>query len=129
MNRCVAAISLLVLGLMPCAPCAQQAGKVWRVGMLETLSMASNAANLDAFLKGMRDLGYVEGQNLVLDYRSAEGRADRFPNLAAEMVRGSVDVIVTRGTPATVAARAATARIPIVAAATSDMVSTGLAKS
>lgn len=129
MNRRDAAISLLVLGVVPCLSLAQQPGKVWRVGMLETLSMASNAANLDAFLQGMRDLGYVEGRNLVLDYRSADGRADRFPNLASEMVRGNVDVIVTRGTPATLAARAATARIPIVAAATSDMVSTGLAKS
>ena len=129
MNRRVVAISLLILGVLPCVSHAQQPSKVWRVGMLETLSMASNAANLDAFLQGMRDLGYVEGQNLVLDYRSAEGYAERFPNLANEMVRGNVDVIVTRGTPATTAARAATAQIPIVTAASSDMVSTGLAKS
>lgn len=129
MNRRDVAISLLVLGVVPRLSLAQQPGKVWRVGMLETLSMASNAANLNAFLQGMRDLGYVEGQNLVLDYRSAEGRAERFPNLATEMIRGNVDVIVTRGTPATRAARAATAQIPIVAAASSDMVSTGLARS
>jgi putative ABC transport system substrate-binding protein len=97
--------------------------------MLETLSMASNAANLNAFLNGMREHGYVEGQNLVLDYRSADGHADRFPKLATELVRGNVDIIVTRGTPATQAARAATAQIPIVTAASSDMGSTGLAKS
>src|SRR5512134_3611778 len=129
MNRRDVAISLLVLGVVPCISDAQQPGKVWRVGMLETLSMASNAANLNAFLQGMRELGYVEGQNLVLDYRSADGHADRLPNLATELVRGNVDLIVTRGTPATQAARAATARIPIVTTASSDMVSTGLAKS
>lgn len=129
MNRRDVAISLLVLGVVPCISVAQQPGKVWRVGMLETMPMAPNAANLNAFLKGMRELGYVEGQNLVLDYRSADGRADRFPNLATEMVRGKVDLIVTRGTPATQAARAATAQIPIVTAASSDMVLTGLAKS
>lgn len=129
MNRRDVAISLLVLGVVPCVSDAQQPGKVWRVGMLETLSVASNAANLNAFLKGMRELGYVEGQNLVLDYRSGDGHADRFPNLANQLVRGNVDLIVTRGTPATQAARAATAQIPIVTAASSDMVSTGLAKS
>jgi len=128
-RREVAFFSLLVLGVVPCISDAQQPGKVWRVGMLETLSMASNAANLNAFLKSMRELGYVEGQNLVLDYRSADGDADRFPKLATELIRGNVDVIVTRGTPATHAARAATAHIPIVTAASSDMVSTGLAKS
>jgi len=122
----LAAVALLVA---PFVAVAQQAGKVWRVGMLETLSMAPNAANLNAFLKGMRELGYVEGQNFILDYRSADGRADRFPNLATEMVRGKVDLIVTRGTPATQAARAATAQIPIVTAASSDMVLTGLARS
>ena len=118
-------------GLVLVAPALVRAqpGKVWRVGMLETMPMARNAANLNAFLKGMRELGYVEGQNLVLDYRSADGRADRFANLATEMVRSKVDLIVTRGTPATQAARAATAQIPIVTAASSDMVLTGLAKS
>jgi putative ABC transport system substrate-binding protein len=131
MNRRDVAISLLllVLGVVPCISVAQQPGKVWRVGMLETTSMAANAANLNAFLKGMQELGYVEGQNLVVDYRSADGRGDRFPNLATELVRANVDLIVTRGTPATQAARAATAQIPIVTAASSDMVRTGLARS
>jgi len=131
MNRRDAGISLLlvVLGAVPCTSVAQPPRKVWRVGMLETMSMAANAANLNAFLAGMQELGYVEGQNLVLDYRSADGRADRFPNLATELVRANVDVIVTRGTPATQAARAASVQIPIVTAASSDMVRTGLAKS
>src|SRR5437764_2804812 len=129
MNRRDVAISLLVLGVLPCISVAQQPGKVWRVGMLETMPMAPNAANLNAFLKAMRELGYVEGQNLLLDYRSADGRAERFPNLATEMVRGKVDLIVTRGTPATQAARAATAQIPVVTAASTDLVLTGLARS
>ena len=131
MNRREVAISLLllVLGVVPCLSVAQQPGKVWRVGMLETMSMAANAANLNAFLKGMQELGYVEGQNLVLDYRSADGRGDRFPNLATSWSAPTSDFIVTRGTPATQAARAATAQIPIVTAASSDIVRTGLAKS
>lgn len=131
MNRRDVAISLLllVLGVVPCISGAQQSGKVWRVGMLETTSMAANAANLNAFLRGMQELGYVEGKNFVLDYRSVDGRGDRFPNLATELVRANVDLIVTRGTPATQAARAATAQIPIVTAASSDLVRTGLAKS
>jgi len=129
MDRRDTILALLALGAAPLGSFAQQPGKVWRVGMLETTSMTPNAANLNAFLKGMQELGYVEGRNLVLDYRSADGRPDRFPNLATELVRGSVDLIVTRGTPATQAARAATAQIPIVTAASSDMVRTGLAKS
>ena len=129
MNRRDVAISLLVLGVVPHMSDAQQPGRVWRIGMLETQSMARNAANLNAFLNRMRELGYVEGRNLVLDYRSADGNADRFNELATELVRGNVDLIVTRGTPATLAARGATAQIPIVAAATSDMVGTGLAQS
>jgi putative ABC transport system substrate-binding protein len=128
MNWRDVAISLLALAVVPCTSVGQPV-KVWRVGMLETMSMTPNAANLDAFLKAMQELGYVEGRNFVLDYRSADGRADRFPNLATEMVRGKVDLIVTRGTPATQAARAATAQIPIVTAASTDMVLTGVAKS
>ena len=111
--------ALLALGLtsVPLAAVAQQAGKVWRIGMLETTSMALNAANLNAFLKGMQELGYVEGRNFVIDYRSAGGRADQFPELAAELIRGKVDLIVTRGTPATQAVRKLTQSIPVVTAA------------
>ena len=79
--------------------------------------MAANAANLGAFLKGMQELGYVEGRNFVLDYRSADGRAERFPDLVAELIRSKVDLIVTRGTPATLASKKATTTIPIVTAA------------
>lgn len=96
---------------------AQQMGKLYRIGILETIPMAQNAANLDALRKGLRDLGYVEGQNLAIEYRSADGRAERFPDLASELVGLKVDLIVTRGTPAAKAAKNATRAIPVVMAA------------
>ncbi len=120
MNRRDAVLTLLALGAAsgPLCSVAQQPSKVWRIGMLETRSMAPNAANLDAFVKGMQELGYVEGRNFVIDYRSADGRNDRFSDLAAELIRGKVDLIVTRGTPATQAAQKATTTIPVVTTAT-----------
>lgn len=96
---------------------AQQAGKVYRIGILETIPAAQNAANLDGLRKGLRKLGYVEGQNLVIEYRSAEGHAERFPDMASELLRLKVDVIVTRGTPAVQAAKKAAGAIPVVMAA------------
>ena len=106
-----------------------QPGKVWRIGMLDTTSAQLNAPNLDAFRRGLRQLGYVEGQNLAIDYRSADGRLDRIPELAAELVRRNVDIIVTRGTPSALAAKNATATIPIVMAAIGEPVETGLVAS
>jgi putative tryptophan/tyrosine transport system substrate-binding protein len=100
----------------PLAARAQQVGKVYRMGILETIPSARNAANLDALRKGLRDLGYVEGRNLVIEYRSADGRAERFPDLASELVRLKVDLIVTRGTPAAKAVKNATETIPVVMA-------------
>ena len=87
----------LIVAAAPLAAQAQQAGKVYRIGILEALPAARNAANLDALRKGLRDLGYVEGRNLVIEYRSADGRAERFPDLASELVRLKVDLIVTGG--------------------------------
>jgi putative tryptophan/tyrosine transport system substrate-binding protein len=98
----------------------QGADKVYRIGILEPIPAARNAANLDALRKGLRDLGYVEGRNLIIEYRSADGRADRFPELASELVRLKVDLIVARGTPATSAAKNATATIPVVMATMGD---------
>jgi len=71
---------------VPLAVDAQPTQKVYRVGMLESTSQAINAANLDAFRRGLRELGYVEEKNLVIDYRSADGRDERFPALATELV-------------------------------------------
>jgi putative ABC transport system substrate-binding protein len=104
----------------PLAARAQQVGKVYRVGILEAIPATQNAANLDALRKGLRDLGYVEGRNLVIEYRSADGRAERFPDLASELVGLKVDLIVTRGTPAAKAAKNATGTIPVVMAAMGD---------
>jgi putative ABC transport system substrate-binding protein len=100
----------------PSALRAQQAGKVYRIGILETIPAERNAANLDGLRKGLRNLGYVEGRNLFIEYRSADGRAERFPELASELVRLKVDLIVTRGTPATRAVQNATGAIPVVMA-------------
>src|SRR5215211_7795400 len=100
------------VAIWPLCTHAQQAGKIYRIGILEALPAARNAANLDALRKGLRDLGYVEGRNLVIEYRSADGRAERFPDLASELVRLKVDLIVTRGTPAARAAKNATGTIP-----------------
>jgi putative tryptophan/tyrosine transport system substrate-binding protein len=99
---------------------AQQAEKVWRIGMLETIPPELNRPNLDALRRGLQELGYVEGRNYILEYRSADGQADQFPRLAAELVQSRVDLIITRGTPAAHAAKAATSTIPIVMAAVGE---------
>ena len=116
----------------PLAAEAQQAGKIYRVGMLETRSAILNAANVDAFGQGMRELGYKQGQNLEIVYRSSDGHDERFPALADELVRLKVDLILTRGTPAALAAKSATGSIPVVMAASGDPVGsrivTGLAQ-
>jgi putative tryptophan/tyrosine transport system substrate-binding protein len=78
----------------PCAARAQQPGRVWRIGVLETTSMALNAANFEAFRQSLRDLGYIEEQNLIIEYRSAEGLGERFADLAADLLRLNIDVIV-----------------------------------
>jgi putative ABC transport system substrate-binding protein len=106
-----------------------QAAKIYRVGILETISVISNAANFDALRKGMRALGYVEGQNLLFEYRSADGRNERFPDLVAELVRLRVDLIVTRSTPAVISVKAATTTIPTVMAATANPVADGIVAS
>lgn len=105
-----------------------QAGKVYRIGMLETTSETANRANLDAFRKGLREAGYVEGQNVFIDYRSTEGQSDRYPQLAGELAKAKVDVIVTRGFAAARAANKA-GSIPIVMATSADPVAAGVVKS
>jgi putative ABC transport system substrate-binding protein len=109
----------------PFASFAQQ-GKVWRIGVLETVPRELNAAYFNAFLQGLRELGYVEGRSIVFEYRSADGRQERFPALADELVRLKVDMIVTRGTPAALAAKKATKSIPLVMAGAGDPVGSGI---
>jgi putative ABC transport system substrate-binding protein len=116
MNR-RAFITLLGGATWPFAARAQQAGRTWRVGMLETVSAALKPDDLGAFRQGLQALGYVEGQNLRLEYRSADGRPERFPALVQQLLSLNVDVITTRGTPAAFAARNATSTVPIVMAA------------
>jgi len=110
----------------PLAADAQQAGKVPRIGFLGTRTLSDTSPYLDAFRQGLRELGWVEGQNIVIDDRFAEGRFDRLPNLAAELVRLKVAIIVAAPTPAVVAAKKATETIPIVAIAVGDPVGIGL---
>jgi putative ABC transport system substrate-binding protein len=98
----------------------QQSERVRRIGMLETVSPALNAAQLDAFRKGLRELGYVEGQTYANEYRSADGYANRFPELAAELVRLGVDLIVVRETPAAIVAKNANGTIPVVMASVGE---------
>ena len=98
----------------------QPSGKVWRIGMLETTSEALNAGNMAAFQQSLRSMGYVERQNYTIEYRSADGRSERFAPLAAELLRLGADIIVARGTPATLAARNASATVPIVMTSTAE---------
>jgi len=109
----------------PLAANAQPTGKVYRIGYLGAGS-ATVSQPLEAFREGLRELGLVEGQNIVIDYRFAEGRFDRLPELAAELVRLRVDVIMAGPTPLAVAAKNATGTIPIVVAGVGDPVELGL---
>jgi len=108
---------------------AQQAKKAARIGLLIPGSQSAFAIRIDAFRQGLRELGYVEGQNIVVEYRYGEGKTDRFPDLAAELVRLKVDVIVTASTLSVQAAKKASGTIPIVFTATNDPVGTGLVAS
>ena len=105
LNRRAVILALGGAAAWPLVALAQP--KVWRIGIVETISADLNAANLGAFQQSMRHLGYVEGQNLVIEYRSADGDANRFPGLVAELLHLNVDLIVTRGTPAALAAKKA----------------------
>jgi len=128
MNRRAFIIGTLAGGLFaaPLGVEAQPGAKVWRIGVLETTSAAGSATNLAAFRQALSELGYAEGRNIVFEYRSAEGRPERFKDLAAELVRLKVDLILTRGTPAVLAAMAATQTIPVVMAASGDPILSGI---
>jgi ABC-type uncharacterized transport system substrate-binding protein len=108
---------------------AQQSGKVPRIGFLGMASPSTLAARLEAFRLGLHDFGYVEGTNITVEYRWADEHYERLPKLAEELVRSNVDLIVTHGTPGTLAARGATATIPIVMAVIGDAVASGVAVS
>jgi putative ABC transport system substrate-binding protein len=122
--------ALYSLLLAPCSAVhAQQPAKIPRIGFLSTPSLSIISPRIEAFGQGLRELGYVEGKNIVIEWRSAEGKLDRVPALAAELVRLKVDVIVTGGATDTRAAKEATNTIPIVMAQDSDPVGSGFVAS
>src|SRR5919106_3023433 len=108
---------------------ARQPGKLPRVGVLLALSQSAISDRIQAYREGLRELGYVEGKNMIVDYRSADGKFDRLPDLARELVRLKVDVIVTGGPTATRPAQKATVKIPIVMAQDTDPVGNGFVTS
>src|SRR6266545_650198 len=128
--RMIGLLITLTLGLLgaPLAPEAQPPTHVHRIGVLSGTTREPDR-NVKAFLEGMRALGYVEGQNLVMEYRGSEGQHERFPALAAELVRLQVDVLLVGPTPAALAAKDATTTIPIVMAGVGDPVGSGLVAS
>src|SRR6185295_7824273 len=126
-----------ITGLTPCALLlalslsaeAQQPTKIPRIGFLAVTKPAPVAARVAAFRQGLRELGYVEGKNIVIEYRYAEGKADRERELARELVRLKVDIIVTAGSAATRPSKEATNTIPIVMTNEGDPVGTGFVAS
>ena len=118
---------LVALGALvsPLSSLAQPQTKVWRIGFLHSESLARSQDRVDAFRAGLRELGYEEGKNLVIEFRWADGKNDRLPELAAELVRLKVDVILTHGTIPLRAAMNATKTIPIVTASSGDVVALG----
>ena len=120
---------LLSLLVAPLAVQAQQTGKLYRIGFLGNSTAALEANLVGPFREGLRELGYVEGHNLVIEYRWAEGTYERFPALIAELLASKVEVIVTAGTPASLAVKKATTSVPLVMVAVGDPVATGLVAS
>ncbi len=127
-------LGTLALGLLALPPgsfAEQPPARIARIGFLgqTSASLSASVIRVEALRTGLRDLGYVEGKNLTIEFRWAEGKHERLPDLAAELVRLKVDVIVTQGTPGALAAKQATATIPIVMAVVADPVATGLVAS
>src|SRR6266568_9486146 len=108
---------------------AQQPTKIPRIGFLAAVSLSANSARFEAFRQGLRELGYVEGKNILIEWRYAEGKLDRLPALAADLVRSKVDVIVSGGGPSTRAAKDATKSIPTIIVNISDPVALGFVAS
>ncbi len=127
-RRFISAVTLSLLAV-PLAVQAQQAGKVYRVGFLGHSTAALEANLVGPFREGLRDFGYVEGQNILIEYRWAEGKYERFPALIAELIALKVDVIVTAGTPASLAVKKAAPSIPLVMVAVGDPIGVGLVAS
>jgi putative ABC transport system substrate-binding protein len=126
MQKCIPLALCALLLALSVPALAQQPTKIPRIAYLNTAPLS---ARIDAFRQGLREIGYVEGKNIIIEYRSAEGKLDRLPALAAELVRLKVNVIVTGGSTATRPAREATVTIPIVMTQDSDPVGNGFVAS
>ncbi|OGB91689.1 MAG: hypothetical protein A3H39_07655 [candidate division NC10 bacterium RIFCSPLOWO2_02_FULL_66_22] len=124
----IVTLSLCIL-VAPLLTHAQQKGKMYRIGFLGNSTAALEANLVGPFREGLRDLGYEEGQNVVIEYRWAEGKYERLPTLIAELIARKVDVIVTAGTPGTQAVKKATTSVPLVMVAVGDPVGTGIVAS
>src|SRR5688572_10278418 len=107
----------------------QQINKIPKIGVLASASASSSTSNINAFRQGLRELGYTEGKNILIEYRHADGKLNRLSEFASELVRLKVDVIVAGGTQSTTAANQATSTIPIVVGAAGDLVGSGLVAS
>ena len=129
MRKPVLSILFVVLLAVGAIAEAQQPAKITRIGFLDAVSLSVNAARVEAFRQSLRKLGYVEGENIFIEWRSADGKLDRLPALAAELVHLKVHIIVTGGRSATRAAKEATSMIPIVMIQDSDPVATGFVAS
>ena len=129
MKASVLSILFVVLLAVAVIADAQQPGKVARIGYVDSSTASDSTVRLEAFLREMRKLGWIEGKNIAIEYRYAEGKRDRFPELAAELVRLKVDLIVVEGTGLALAAKSATTTIPIVVTTVGDPVGAGLVAS
>ena len=130
MNRKITVLTLCAMLFALCASAdAQQPTKIPRIGYLNISSPSASNLRAEAFRQGLREIGYVEGKNIVIEWRSAEETLDRLPALAAELVRLKVDVIVTGGPGSTRAAKVATSTIPIVMLQDNDPVGNGFVAS
>jgi putative tryptophan/tyrosine transport system substrate-binding protein len=129
MNRRDTVLALLALGAAPVTARAQQQTKIPRIGVLIPGSRTGFSQRIEALLQGLRDLGYVEGKTIAIEWRWADGRVEELPRLASELVGAGVDIIVTGGTPATTALKNATRTIPIVVALFGNPVGAGLVES
>jgi putative ABC transport system substrate-binding protein len=130
MSKIIAAFVLTTVMLATvCVAEAQQPARIHRIGILIPASASFLSARVEALRQGLRALGYVEGKNILIEYRYAEGKGERLPDLAAELVQLKVDVIVTSSPSATLAAKKASGTIPIVIASANDPVGTGLVSS
>jgi putative tryptophan/tyrosine transport system substrate-binding protein len=130
MNRSIMLLALFSLLLAPCFPVeAQQPTKMPRIAFLGGATAPALSKRLESFRQGLRELGYFEGKNIVIDYRYGEGNQERLPGFASELVSSKIDVIITGGPLSTRAAREATTKIPIVMAFDNDPVGNGLVAS